>query len=1563
MSERKLAIKFGTEGYQQAINEVRRVGAAFDESLKKAQERIDKANLAILQGRVMRSDTRVGEAEKARAKAAKDANQIIQNSYRELRVKSETDLNALRNQAISAYNAIRNSGVASARDIANANAGLRDRLEQLDAQLLKTSARSKGMGAALTQAVMEAKAAMRSADLTIQQGSNTGSKGLRRTGIDARERATFRVENATQDAFSTLGVTSEASIKRQRAQFTDAYNAIKVSGVASARDIANAERALDAQTKELNRTLKGAESGWQRMGAAGTDAVKGLLGGFAQAAGFTVVYGAVNAIGNAIQSALAFPLVAVKGWADFETQLKSIKVAADGADVSGLRKEIETLAPQIGKMPQDLATLATEFTRAGFSADQAAKLLRGVGYSSQATGEDLATVGEITRATIKQFQIAEKDYGTVSDVLVAGANKSAAGIGSLGEALSYVGPTAQLSNQDLQSTVTLLAALSDVGIQGSSAGTNLSEALQRIKIASAGASDEVVITTRGMKTASEAIDELGINFRQADGNLRPILDVLPELRKSLAKLPKEDQDVIMRVLFGQQGGRAISGLLVKTDAELQSLNKSIKNSGGAAETAGKELLSGFGGALQKLQASAEVGKLKFGEAIAPGLEAAARLLDVLLGKMSTTNGLFDEANATSKEFAAYLENNPALVEELNRQLEDLVRTTLKQASENAKIFLQYLKDNPKAIGEAIAQIEKMVRGLGGAVQFAQRLAWILQPVSYTLDKTYTGLVLIFEFLNKPLDPKSWIKSLAQLSPPSQSEVDQWTNFAKATGGGQGTASTEKSPAASQPKTLTMPDWLYKPIDPVNTIKKTVVETLKTAGSQVLPLSKKAEDPKKANKDGKDYVGIQGRTGFQPGNTSQEHVHFEGSLKALESLIVNINKKGLKVFAASGKEMKSAKDAEAHWDGKPGAHDLFVEGAPFNRSNVNVPIPNPFFGQSQVTSVQGSGRGGNAVVIKELATQEDVYLAHFKSLNLKVGDILSGETSPVGLFKAGNDAAKTEADRQRKILEDARKRSDERRSQQNEFEKQRLADQQQQEILAQQLNISKLPEGGQKQAAQIVLQATEKEQISARERLEIEQAINQLIEERRQKLEDQGAGLNTSGQDYTAQIEFLKQRKSQLEQNEFTEKAIIANQSRQEIKANTQKLREQVVEASEALAELKAQYADDTAENRQKAALKELTDQFDAQRKTLDETRDALFEQLQKKIALGSATDEEIKQLQVLQNLYESLAALRGRATNKVKGEFGFAERQRKLDDAATLGDIDGRIAGARAQQLENNGYPYGANQIREKDAIRQEIARYQQELLDIEAKIAKARQDLDNALAEGVSPGGLTELQNRIGMLDQLKLKAGELNQVNLDNIKNQFRDLGETVKGVAQDALGQFFDDIFTGTKSAEDAFKDMVKTIIKAIAQMVAKMLVARLISMIFGGFGGGKGAPGGGGGGSYFAAKGGLVKAFAGGGPVHGPGTGTSDDVPAWLSNNEFVLTAATVDNWGEDFLHSMNSGSPASVLPQINGNSSSSRNIVVNQSTTVITPQADSFRATEYQRSRDQAEMVRRAIGRG
>lgn len=72
------------------------------------------------------------------------------------------------------------------------------------------------------------------------------------------------------------------------------------------------------------------------------------------------------------------------------------------------------------------------------------------------------------------------------------------------------------------------------------------------------------------------------------------------------------------------------------------------------------------------------------------------------------------------------------------------------------------------------------------------------------------------------------------------------------------------------------------------------------------------------------------------------------------------------------------------------------------------------------------------------------------------------------------------------------------------------------------------------------------------------------------------------------------------------------------------------------------------------------------------------------------------------------------------------------------------------------------------------------------------------------------------------------------------------------------------------------------------------------------------------SSSSSGGGGAGVFAGGGAVHGPGTSTSDSIPAWLSTGEFVVRAKAVDRYGPALFAALNGMRiPPEVLEQLRG----------------------------------------------
>lgn len=197
------------------------------------------------------------------------------------------------------------------------------------------------------------------------------------------------------------------------------------------------------------------------------------------------------------------------------------------------------------------------------------------------------------------------------------------------------------------------------------------------------------------------------------------------------------------------------------------------------------------------------------------------------------------------------------------------------------------------------------------------------------------------------------------------------------------------------------------------------------------------------------------------------------------------------------------------------------------------------------------------------------------------------------------------------------------------------------------------------------------------------------------------------------------------------------------------------------------------------------------------------------------------------------------------------------------------------------------------------------------ANANSAQTDYDNKEAEWQARHDTSSTVGKWSMDAERDFEAGKAKANNADSYEEKVRLMNEalqkydeeqqkintiskiqqTSNQLAKDFSGAITDWI-TGAKSFGDAMKSVLQQL---ISQLIQAALYATIVAACTGGGGG-------------FAArwKGAFGNAFASGGSVAGPGTGTSDSVPAMLSNGEYVLNAQAVDRLGVPFLNGLNTG---------------------------------------------------------
>lgn len=144
--------------------------------------------------------------------------------------------------------------------------------------------------------------------------------------------------------------------------------------------------------------------------------------------------------------------------------------------------------------------------------------------------------------------------------------------------------------------------------------------------------------------------------------------------------------------------------------------------------------------------------------------------------------------------------------------------------------------------------------------------------------------------------------------------------------------------------------------------------------------------------------------------------------------------------------------------------------------------------------------------------------------------------------------------------------------------------------------------------------------------------------------------------------------------------------------------------------------------------------------------------------------------------------------------------------------------------------------------------------------------------------------EERLAALDAINQKYEE--QKAKINTINSMQEYGNSL---AKD-FASGISDWITGTKSFGDVMRSLLESLIQKLIQAAMYALIIASVT-----------------GGSFkvnFSKA--FGKGFATGGSVSGPGTGTSDSIPAMLSDGEYVMNAKAVHRLGVPFLNGLNTG---------------------------------------------------------
>lgn len=323
----------------------------------------------------------------------------------------------------------------------------------------------------------------------------------------------------------------------------------------------------------------------------------------------------MKSVGSSMSMGLTAPLVGmgayvIKASADFEKGMNKVKALAKDSQGNLLTessagfKKLRDQAKDLGATTKFSATEVADamgfLGMAGLDANKIFAATPGLLDLAAASGMDLGQTADIASNMMGMFGMKASEMGKIADILAATTSSANVDMNMLAESMKYAGPVAKTAGLSLKDTAAAIGLLGNVGIQGSSAGTGLKNAL-------------LGLNAPGSK-ARKLFKELGVEVKDSNGNLNSFSTVMGSFSSKIAKLPKDKQLGALKDVFGKIGisSAAVLGTKAMT-GEMQNYSKSLENIDGTSKRMAKTMNSGASGAMKSLSSAAEGLAIAFGD--------------------------------------------------------------------------------------------------------------------------------------------------------------------------------------------------------------------------------------------------------------------------------------------------------------------------------------------------------------------------------------------------------------------------------------------------------------------------------------------------------------------------------------------------------------------------------------------------------------------------------------------------------------------------------------------------------------------------------------------------------------------------------------------------------------------------------------------------------------------------------------------------------------------------------------------------------------------------------------
>ena len=313
-----------------------------------------------------------------------------------------------------------------------------------------------------------------------------------------------------------------------------------------------------------------------------------VVGGMKQTVSYlmrtSLVYGAIGKVKQIFASFTQTIASLNKAYVD-------LRIASGQTDsqMKDSLKIYNQMAKEMGKTTQEVANAANDWLRAGYNAEESAKLIKNSMQLSTVGMIDSAKATEYLISTMKGWKLGVNDMEGVVDKLSELDRHAAITSGDLAESMSRANVSAQLAGSELNKYMAYLTTVSDVSqLAPESVGTAFKTLYSRygnVKAGKfvAGAGEEGNAEEfEALNDIEKVLNKIGISMRDTSAEFRSFDDVLAEIAEKWATLTDVEKNAISTAFAGVRQ-REVFNVLLENFDQVSKFENVAENSEGTTQ--------------------------------------------------------------------------------------------------------------------------------------------------------------------------------------------------------------------------------------------------------------------------------------------------------------------------------------------------------------------------------------------------------------------------------------------------------------------------------------------------------------------------------------------------------------------------------------------------------------------------------------------------------------------------------------------------------------------------------------------------------------------------------------------------------------------------------------------------------------------------------------------------------------------------------------------------------------------------------------------------------------------